>query len=280
MNNKYNIVVLSDNRSVDESLESEHGLCVLLKTGKHRILLDTGASGLFIRNAQRLGIDIKEIDYVFISHGHNDHIGGLVPFLEINTKAKILLSKKTLNQHFFSNRNGMKDIGIDFDHEKYKERCLFVEGETHLEDGICIFSCSTPSFLRPKANHTLFKDSGNGLEPDDFDHELVFCYGVEDLFVYTGCAHRGVLNILDSVRQVAGKAPEVVFGGFHLLDDRAEQVFETESEILRIGECLKDGYPKTLFLTGHCTGTHTFEGLKHQLDQQIELFYTGFSTQL
>jgi len=278
MNKKYNIVVLSDNRSVDESLESEHGLCVLLKTGKHRILLDTGASGLFIRNAQRLGIDIKEIDYVFISHGHNDHIGGLVSFLEINTKAKILLSKKALNQHLFSNRNGIKDIGGGVDLEKYKERCFFIEKRIHLEDDICIFPCSTTSFLRPKANHTLFKDSGNGLEPDDFDHELIFCYGVEDLFVYTGCAHQGLLNILDSVRQVAGKAPEVLLGGFHLLDDRAEQVFETESEIFRIGEYLKEVYPKTLFLTGHCTGTHTFERLKHQLDQQIELFYTGFST--
>jgi len=204
----------------------------------------------------------------------------LIPFLEINSKAKILLSEKALNQRFFSIRNGYRNIGIDSELGKYKERCVFIERETHIDGDIGIFPCYSTSFLRPIANGTLFKDSGNGLELDDFSHELVFCCGAEDLFVYTGCAHKGLLNILDSVKKVTEKKPGVVLGGFHLLDSRPGQLFETKSEIVQIGEFLRDNYPETRFLTGHCTGSHTLEILKTRLNQQIESFYTGFTTQL
>jgi len=280
MRKMFKITVLSDNQKLDDTLESEHGLCILLETGNIKVLLDTGASGLFMKNAERLGVDIQDVDYVFISHGHADHIGGLIPFLEMNVKAKVLLSKKNLNQGFFSMRNGEKNIGIDLDFEKYWNRCLFLEGDTQLNDTIRVFPCDLHSFTNPKANTTLFKDSGQGLVPDDFNHELVFCCGTDKLFVYTGCAHKGLLNILCSVQQVTGKMPGIVFGGFHLLDSRPGQFFETESEIEQIGAYLKKNFPETLFFTGHCTGTNTFRLLKSQLHEQIETFYTGYTTQI
>ena len=74
--------VLSDNRSNDSRLSTEHGLSILLETERHRILLDTGGSDMFIRNAEVLGIDLNTVDYVFISHGHSDHAGGLRYILE------------------------------------------------------------------------------------------------------------------------------------------------------------------------------------------------------
>ena len=63
-------VVLSDNRSINDNYGVEHGLSVYLKTNQHRLLLDTGASDLFIRNAEKMNIDLREVDYLFISHGH------------------------------------------------------------------------------------------------------------------------------------------------------------------------------------------------------------------
>lgn len=84
--------VLSDNRTNQDQLQTEHGLSILLETEKYRILLDTGASDVFIRNAERLGIDLSTVDYVFISHGHSDHAGGLKSLMNINNKAQVIVS--------------------------------------------------------------------------------------------------------------------------------------------------------------------------------------------
>ena len=61
----------------------EHGLSAYMEYGERRYLLDTGASDLFMLNAEKLGVDLGEVDYCLISHGHNDHIGGLSAFLEM-----------------------------------------------------------------------------------------------------------------------------------------------------------------------------------------------------
>ena len=94
--------VLSDNRTHSSNLFTEHGLSVYLETDRYRLLLDTGASDVFIRNAKQLGIDLSMVDYVFISHGHSDHAGGLRHLLEINEKAKVIVSPDAMSSKFCS----------------------------------------------------------------------------------------------------------------------------------------------------------------------------------
>ena len=102
--------VLSDNRSSDSRLSIEHGLSIFLQTERHKILLDTGASDVFIRNAELLGIDLSDVDYVFISHGHSDHAGGLRYFLEHNQKAQVIVSPDAMSGKYFSKRGNLHSI--------------------------------------------------------------------------------------------------------------------------------------------------------------------------
>lgn len=281
MRNNFNLVLLSDNLIGDESLLGEHGLCAFLDTGKYKLLLDTGASEQFMINAERLDIDVKAVDYVFISHGHRDHMGGLTSFLEWNSKAKVLISPNIMNRTFFSTRNGGKrDIGLTFDWEKYRDRCVFVDQATTINEEISVFPCDCSDFPSPNANSTLFCDSGKGDQLDDFSHELFIRIGSDCPVIYTGCAHHGLLNILESYKLRFEGLPNVVIGGYHLLDSKSGQIFENEEEVKQIGNFLKAHYPDTVFFTGHCTGSQAFNLLKHQLNQQIALFHTGYQAQI
>jgi 7,8-dihydropterin-6-yl-methyl-4-(beta-D-ribofuranosyl)aminobenzene 5'-phosphate synthase len=270
------IVVLSDNRQLQEELGNEHGLCIYLETEKYKCLLDTGASDMFIQNAEKMVIDLQDVDYVFISHGHSDHTGGLNAFLELNTKAKIILSNKALSQHFFSNRKGLHEISTQINTVNYPDRFIFIDGVTKFENEIVAFPCQQDLYPLPKANDTLMTEDENGLKPDNFNHEIAVCFGIDDLLVYTGCAHHGVLNILNSVQNITGKRISTLIGGFHLMDGFPGQ-YETEEEINEIAGSLAADYPETMIYTGHCTGDKVYSLLKTKLDTKLKSFYTGFT---
>ena len=261
---------------MQEELGNEHGLCVYLETENYKCLLDTGASDMFIHNAEKMEIELVDVDYVFISHGHSDHIGGLHAFLEINRKAKIVLSKNALSQRFFSIRKGLREISSNIDISHYEERFIFIDEVTEFENEILVFPCRQAIYPMPKANNTLMAESANGLKEDNFNHEIVVCIGIDDLLVYTGCAHHGVLNILNSVQKQTGKHISTLFGGFHLVDGYPVQ-YETEEEITDIAESLATDYPDTMIYTGHCTGNNVYQLLKKTIGDNLKSFYTGFT---
>lgn len=256
--------VLTDNRCSDSRLSAEHGLSVLLQTGEHSILLDTGAGDAFLRNAAALGIDLGAIDYVFISHGHNDHAGGLRHFLELNRRAKVIVSSEAIGRKFFSKRGRLHSITPSWPNIPAER--LFVINETcEIADGLLVGSHIPQVHPAPQGNRNLFVDAGDGVSvPDDFCHELTL---YADGLLFTGCAHRGLENILSA----CPRPVHTVVGGFHLLDG-----YESDEALTALAGRLKTNYPGTRFYTGHCTGSHVFDVMKQQLGEQLQAFCCGY----
>lgn len=271
------IIVLSDNRSDNpDKFKTEHGLSIYLDLGYTRWLLDTGRSNQFIENAERMKIDLTTVDYVFLSHGHIDHTGGLDGFMSINTKAKVILSAAILKQKFYSLREELHSLSPTAHFCAYANRLIPVESTFQLTSEISVFSVTSKRYNRPFANRTLLCDKGDGPEQDPFDHELIISFGTSKPLLFTGCCHGGLLNILDTFLTISPFPPAIVLGGFHLLDSTSRQFYETEQEIDQISFVIKNKYTNTLFITGHCTGNSAFKRMQAQLHEQIGLFHTGY----
>ena len=83
------MIVLMEDTCGNPSCSFEHGLSVYVETDRHKLLMDTGATGKFLDNARILGVDLTQVDTVILSHGHYDHSGGIVSFLNENKQAQI-----------------------------------------------------------------------------------------------------------------------------------------------------------------------------------------------
>lgn len=255
--------VLADNRTLSPMLETEHGLSILLETDKYRILLDTGASDVFIRNAEHLGIELSTVDYVFISHGHSDHAGGLKHFLEANSQTQVIFSPDALSEGYFSKRRYLHSITTEWP-EISADRLLAVEHSGSIGDDLYVIARIPQIHPMPKGNQHLFVQDADGqYRQDDFRHELAF---YTDGLLFTGCAHSGLENIL-----AACPFPvNTVVGGFHLLDG-----MESEEELRELAYRLTDAYPQTQFYTSHCTGDAVYGILKNVMGDRIQAFNCG-----
>ena len=95
-----NLTVLLENTACRDELVAEHGLSLYIEAGGKRILFDTGASPAFADNAEKLGIDLSQVDLCILSHGHYDHGGGIRRFLEINDHAPVYVSRHAFGDYY------------------------------------------------------------------------------------------------------------------------------------------------------------------------------------
>ena len=254
----------------------QHGLSLYIELEEKIILFDTGQDALFYENAKKIGKDIAKVDYLVLSHAHYDHVGGLKKFLEVNKKAKIIVSKNILKRVYSKRLGFYKFIGIDEKLvEEHRERFIFVDKHLKLEDSINFIININFKGEPLKGNGHLYKKVGRNYILDDFDHEIIMIVEEEkdEIVVFTGCSHGGILNMVKSVEDKYREKKIVgLVGGFHLQNNITKKLGESEELVIKIGGELKK-IPH--IYTGHCTGKEGFVVLKGVLEDQISEFHTG-----
>lgn len=278
------ITVLTENTKLKNSdLIAEHGISLFIEKNGYKILFDTGGpQESAIENASRLGIDLRKVDAVIISHGHDDHTGGLLKFFQINDKAPVYLKKEALGSYYSKRPEGEKYIGIDSEIvEKYAERLYFIDKTVEIAKNMFIVPNIHKEFPVPYSNHVLFEKVNEKLIKDDFKHELfMIIESSNGLTVFTGCGHSGIKNIINTAKKVfPHKKIGTVLGGFHL--QAGARTFETakKEEIEEIAEWLKLEAAGQIY-TGHCTGERGFNIMKPILSGKLKSIYTGMEITL
>ena len=256
---------------------TEHGLSlhITLENGKN-ILFDMGQTRLFADNAERLGIDIANVDAAIISHGHYDHGGGLAHFLSLNTKARVYVRPAAFERHYSLHEDGMHFIGIDDAYEQHKTivRC---DSDYSIPDvGIC-FPCGDCGRFFPLGNKFLYGPEAGIHDSFLHEHSLIVHDGANYVLI-AGCAHCGITNIIDRAQSIIGRCPDFVVAGMHLMKSGLSAVDE-QRHIAELCDALLS-YPVTHYYTMHCIGAEQFAVMKTIMHDRIDYLSCGESVHL
>ena len=270
------IITVIENSEGKAGCVAAHGLSFYIETKKHKILMDMGPSDLSLDNAKVLGIDLAKVDTAVLSHGHYDHSGGLMSFAKLNEKAIIYMQDSAGKEYYANDGTDespiYKYIGID---KKISElpNLKMISGDYTIDDEAELFTINKRTHPLPFSNKRILIKKDEKYKQDNFEHEhyLRICSEGKTVLI-SGCAHNGILSIMDSYRQKYGDDPDFVISGFHLMKATPYNEMQRK-EVENIAKELK-GY-KSKFYTGHCTGAEGFEILKSIMGTQIEALHTG-----
>ena len=266
------ILNLIENTEGAAGCAAEHGLSFYIETEDHRLLMDLGPSASVVANAEKLGADLKTVDTVILSHGHYDHGGGILPFTKLNPEAKIYLQESAFGEYYSIRDHGPEYIGLDPTIRELPQ-VVTVNGEYRIDEELFLFSGIRGKKNWPVSNYNLRKKEGGELLQDDFIHEqcLVITEG-ERRILLSGCAHNGILNILDRFEELFGGAPDIVISGFHMM--KKSGYTDEERLVIRDTARKLKKYP-TLFYTCHCTGTKAFDMMKKIMGEKLQYVHCG-----
>jgi 7,8-dihydropterin-6-yl-methyl-4-(beta-D-ribofuranosyl)aminobenzene 5'-phosphate synthase len=227
-NSPDNIVctILYNNISATDSIIADHGFSCLIESGDHSCLFDAGRiSDTFMTNVSRLRVDCSSIDQVFISHIHDDHMGGLFDILPKCNKPTLYLP---------------------YSYPQMKGEPLGDEADSDFNALLERLRPLVSDIVRKKEPVNIgdmFFTTGM-IEDQTYEHALIVPTS-KGLVIITGCAHPGILEIVKRSKELMNQDVYFVLGGFHLIRTDSTEVNDIALELRNltkyIGPC-------------HCTG--------------------------
>lgn len=163
-------------------------------------------------------------------------------------------------------------IGIDKEILKLPQTVL-LSGDLRLDEELSMFGNVTGRRMWPKSNLILKRRLPDGFGQDSFAHEQYVVVESEGRRVLiSGCAHNGILNILDRYRELYGGDPDLVVSGFHMM--KKEDYDEDEVKLIRDVAAELKGMD-TYFYSGHCTGLPAFAMMKEIMGDKLRYMHSG-----
>lgn len=260
------ITTLIENEPDDGAeLAYEHGLSLFIEFDGKKILFDAGQTGAFLENAVKLGKQMEAVDFIFISHGHYDHSGGVPTLLDylrdwngeksdssrismyVGAELFIPKYKKLPDDNWHYNGNPFTEAEVaDAPVELHK----LTEDVTYITKKIMVFKNFVRYTEYEKTNPKFYvkqDNIGNFYKPDEFVDEIVLgLLTSKGLVLVVGCSHVGIVNIMENVTRRTGLPIYSVLGGTHLVEADEQRLQKTVAAMRN--------YNLQEIAVSHCTG--------------------------
>ena len=278
------ITALIDNTTHYEGpIWAENGISLLLEVPELDVvvLVDTGITGeALLNNAEVLGIDLSEVKYVFLTHNHYDHTGGLLKLLtHVNSNPLIIAHPEVFSPKYAI----LPSLGLNeltYTGPPYSLGELERHAEVILSrDPVPLAKDVMTTGEIPRKNdfeivRGFYKVEGGKFVTDELPDDQALVVRMRDgLVILLGCGHSGVVNTVARAISLTGEDRiKAIIGGFHLIDASDERIERTV-------EALKEYNPEIL-VPMHCTGFRAKSKLASQLRDSFRELYAGESLEI
>ena len=257
------LTVLVDNHTyIDRYFLGEPGVCYLIEDADRLILLDVGYSDVFIENAARMGIDLGRVTDIVLSHGHNDHTGGLPAFFaKFQQRVRVFAHPNAL----LPKRHDGLAIGCPLSLEALREHAdVHLVTKPHTLSKHVTILGEIPRIYAFEADRAVGETQSVCSccwEVDALRDDTSLALTLPDrVFVVSGCAHAGICNTVAYAKQVSARERVAgVLGGFHLFET-GDALVDSIATLRQLG--VERMYP------AHCTSLAVKSALFAAMDTE------------